>query len=265
MNSCCVDRQESRQGYVMGAHGLSHSGAWKQGFVESRRLAPVLRGQKTSRRWLHVGAYQPVDVAVKYVEEPIVKVVEKLVPRIIFKERVQEVPVVEKVVQRVIRKPCTQCVDRYEVRDMSCCTQYAPQESIEQRLIFKLKPIYQEKIIFKEKPAMVYVDRYVEIPQHVEELCFRVPLGSRSELLSVDWGVADDTSGRTNELSVPARGLARKARLEQKGGVLYGRSSEYAYTARCLPGFSETAPCRCVPQAPQSVCRSSCCQGAGPP
>lgn len=228
----------------------------------TRELPPVTQSERTSRDWLQVAMYQPVDVKVKHVEVPLVKIVEKRVPRIIYKEKLIEVPrFTEKVIER-IEKPCIRYVDRYEVvPNISWKIEYVPGETVDQRLVFSRKPLYKKAgVLSKEEPVITYMDRHMEAPEYEEELCIKVRSRARCHL-SGGCRVAVQTTERTVDQSAGSGGAVCRACVLAGKAAPSDRGSEFTYTVRYLNVW-ETAGC-CPERL--SSCRSSCCHGSPPP
>lgn len=142
--------------------------------MDCRVLEPRVIEQNSVRDWLRVVLLQPVDTKTKYVQVPVVKTVDRYVPKITYEEKIVEVPrSVHKTVHKVVEKPYVKYVDKYEeVPEIRYTYTYVPKETIQERTIYKAKPVTVEKVEYKERPQIKYVDRYVEVPCYQEVVRF---------------------------------------------------------------------------------------------
>ncbi|KEP61625.1 UNVERIFIED_CONTAM: alveolin domain containing intermediate filament IMC11 [Hammondia hammondi] len=104
--SGCQQNDWRRKKYILGAHDLSHCRSWKQDFVDSRVLKPSVVEEKSDRDWVRVQVLQPVDIKTKFVQVPVVKKVDKFVPKVTYEEKLVEVPrLIHKTVEKFVEKP----------------------------------------------------------------------------------------------------------------------------------------------------------------
>ncbi|PFH33060.1 alveolin domain containing intermediate filament IMC1 [Besnoitia besnoiti] len=152
---------------MLGAHSLCHRRPWKQDIVEEQLIEPRVMRQSDAREWIQIALLQPVDVRTKYVKVPVVKFVDKYVPKIMYHENTIEVPrIVHKTVQKFVEKPYIKYVDKYEeVPEIRYKYTYVPKETIQERSVYKPRFTVVEKVKYKEKRQVKFVDRYVEIPE----------------------------------------------------------------------------------------------------
>nr|CEL73343.1 TPA: alveolin domain containing intermediate filament IMC11 [Toxoplasma gondii VEG] len=168
--SGCQQNDWQRRKYILGAHGLSHCRSWKQDFVDSRVLKPSVVGEKCDRDWVRVLVLQPVDIKTKFVQVPVVKKVDRFVPKVTYEEKLVEVPrLIHKTVEKFVEKPYIKYVDKYEeVPETRYMYKYVPKEVIHERVSYKRKPVTFDKVTYKEMPQIKYVDRYVDVPMFEE-------------------------------------------------------------------------------------------------
>ncbi|CDI75689.1 inner membrane complex associated protein 4, putative [Eimeria praecox] len=118
---------------------------------------------KTTREWLEVTAYQPVDVVTRTVEVPVTRTVDVYVPKPVIKEKIVEVPkLVPKYIEKIVEVPQIEWVERIvEVPEVIYKTKIVPKVEIRENIV--------EKPVFVQK----WVEKIVEVSVVEEVIRYR--------------------------------------------------------------------------------------------
>lgn len=136
------------------------------------------------RKWVALTAYQPVDVVTKTVEVPIIKTVEKYVPKTIIQEKIIHVPKnVTHIVEKIVEVPEVKYIEKIvEVPHIHYKNKYVPKIEIVEKVVERQKIIekWHDKIV--EVPQIKEVVRFKQI-EDSEEIIKYVPRNSKN----IDW------------------------------------------------------------------------------
>ncbi|CDJ53049.1 inner membrane complex associated protein 4, putative [Eimeria brunetti] len=170
---------------------------------------------KTTREWLEVTAYQPVDIVTRTVEVPVTRTVDVYVPKPVIKEKIVEVPkLVPKYIEKIVEVPQVEWVERVvEVPEVIYKTKIVPKVEIRENIVEK--PVFIQKWVEKvvEVSVVEEVIRYRTIHEP-EEIIKYIPQGRQEEewrgapILTVPphqtpelppkWGSSPQSSPRTS-------------------------------------------------------------------
>lgn len=143
-------------------------------------------GEKSTvdRQWVALTAYQPVDIVTKTVEVPVIKTVEKIVPKTIIQEKIIHVPKnVTHVVEKIVEVPEVKYIEKIvEVPHIQYKNKYVPKIEVVEKIIEKQKIIEKWHNKTVEVPEIREVIRYKEI-EDVEEVIKYIPKDSGN----IDW------------------------------------------------------------------------------
>lgn len=136
------------------------------------------------RQWVALTAYQPVDIVTKTVEVPVIKTVEKVVPKTIIQEKIVHVPKnVTHIVEKIVEVPEVKYIEKVvEVPHIQYKNKYVPKVEIVEKIIEKQKVIEKWHNKTVEVPQIKEVIRYKQI-EDVEEVIKYIPKSSGS----IDW------------------------------------------------------------------------------
>ncbi|GFE54714.1 29-kDa cytoplasmic protein [Babesia ovis] len=153
------------------------------GTVADRSRAQEI-GQNVERQWVAVTTYQPVDTVTKTIEIPVVKTVERIVPKPIIQERVIQVPrEVTQVVEKVVEIPDVKFVEKIiEVPQVQYRNKLVPKVEVVEKIVEKPQIIEQWTERKVEVPQIKEVVRYKEIDE-TEEIIRYYPKGHGN----IDW------------------------------------------------------------------------------
>ncbi|CAD2097824.1 inner membrane complex protein 1c, putative [Plasmodium vinckei lentum] len=133
------------------------------------------------RKWVALTAYQPVDVVTKTVEVPVIKTVEKFVPKTIIQEKIIHVPKnVTHIVEKIVEVPEVKYIEKIvEVPHIHYKNKYVPKIEVVEKIVERQKIIekWHDKIV--EVPQIKEVVRYKEI-EDTEEVIKYVPKDSKN-------------------------------------------------------------------------------------
>ncbi|CRG99588.1 inner membrane complex protein 1c, putative [Plasmodium relictum] len=136
------------------------------------------------RKWVALTAYQPVDVVTKTVEVPVIKTVEKIVPKTILQEKIVHVPKsVTHVVEKIVEVPEVKYIEKVvEVPHIHYKNKYVPKIEVVEKIIERQKIIekWHDKIV--EVPQIKEVVRFKQI-EDAEEIIKYIPKNSGN----IDW------------------------------------------------------------------------------
>ncbi|SBT33874.1 hypothetical protein POVWA2_019640 [Plasmodium ovale wallikeri] len=136
------------------------------------------------RKWVALTAYQPVDVVTKTVEVPVIKTVEKFVPKTIIQEKIIHVPKnVTHIVEKIVEVPEVKYIEKIvEVPHIHYKNKYVPKVEVVEKVVERQKIIekWHDKIV--EVPQIKEVVRFKEI-EDAEEIIKYVPRNSKN----IDW------------------------------------------------------------------------------
>lgn len=134
----------------------------------------------TDRQWVAVTAYQPIDTITKTVEVPVIRTVEKYVPKIEVEKKIIEVPrYVEEYVDKIVEVPEVEIVDKVvEEVEYNYQYKYVPKVEIKENVIQrpKIEKKYIERIVYE--PQIKEVIRYKPV-ETIEEVIKYVPKGEK--------------------------------------------------------------------------------------
>ncbi|CDJ69143.1 inner membrane complex associated protein 4, putative [Eimeria necatrix] len=154
-----------------------------------RLLGPPIVGRpnaagesRSTREWLEVTAYQPVDVVTRTVEVPVTRTVDVYVPKPVVREKVVEVPkLVPKYIEKIVEVPQIEWVERVvEVPEVMYNTKIVPKVEIRENIVEK--PVFCQKWVEKivEVSVVEEVIRYRTIHEP-EEIIKYIPNGHEEE------------------------------------------------------------------------------------
>lgn len=136
------------------------------------------------RKWVALTAYQPVDVVTKTVEVPVIKTVEKIVPKTILQEKIVHVPKnVTHVVEKIVEIPEVKYIEKIvEVPHIHYKNKYVPKIEVVEKIVERQKIIekWHDKIV--EVPQIKEVVRFKQI-EDAEEIIKYIPKDSGN----IDW------------------------------------------------------------------------------
>ncbi|GIX64356.1 29-kDa cytoplasmic protein [Babesia caballi] len=153
------------------------------GTVADRSRAQEI-GQNVERQWVAVTTYQPIDTITKTIEVPVVKTVERIVPKPVIQERVIQVPrEVPQVVEKVVEIPDVKFVEKIiEVPQVQYRNKLVPKVEVVEKIVEKPQIIEQWTERKVEVPQIKEVVRYKEIDE-TEEIIRYYPKGHGN----IDW------------------------------------------------------------------------------
>lgn len=136
------------------------------------------------RQWVALTAYQPVDIVTKTVEVPVIKTVEKIVPKTIIQEKIVHVPKnVTHIVEKIVEVPEVKYIEKIvEVPHIHYKNKYVPKIEIVEKIIEKQKVVEKWHNKTVEVPQIKEVIRYKQIDD-VEEVIKYIPKNSGN----IDW------------------------------------------------------------------------------
>ncbi|ANQ07935.1 Uncharacterized protein PCOAH_00023140 [Plasmodium coatneyi] len=133
------------------------------------------------RKWVALTAYQPVDVVTKTVEVPVIKTVEKFVPKTIIQEKIIHVPKnVTHIVEKIVEVPEVKYIEKIvEVPHIHYKNKYVPKIEVVEKVVERQKIIekWHDKIV--EVPQIKEVVRFKEI-EDAEEVIKYIPRNSKN-------------------------------------------------------------------------------------
>lgn len=136
------------------------------------------------RKWVALTVYQPVDVVTKTVEVPVIKTVEKIVPKTIIQEKIIHVPKnVAHIVEKIVEVPEVKYIEKVvEVPHIHYKNKYVPKIEIVEKIVERQKIIekWHDKIV--EVPQIKEVIRFKEI-EEAEEVIKYIP----KNFQHIDW------------------------------------------------------------------------------
>lgn len=143
-------------------------------------LAPEI--SQSTREWVAVTAYQPVDVVTRTVEVPVTRTVDVYVPKPIMREKIVEVPkFIPKYIEKIVEVPQIEWVERIvEVPEVVYNTKIVPKVEIRENIVEK--PVFHQKWVEKivEVSVVEEVIRYRTIHEP-EEIIKYIPSGHQEE------------------------------------------------------------------------------------
>lgn len=136
------------------------------------------------RQWVALTAYQPVDIVTKTVEVPVIKTIEKIVPKTIIQEKIVHVPKnVTHIVEKIVEVPEVKYIDKVvEVPHIHYKNKYVPKIEVVEKIIERQKIIEKWHNKTVEVPQIKEVLRYKQIDD-VEEIIKYIPKNSGN----IDW------------------------------------------------------------------------------
>ncbi|SBT79103.1 inner membrane complex protein 1c, putative [Plasmodium malariae] len=199
---------------------------------DSNKLSPIFKksdsmdAKETStvdRKWVALTAYQPVDVVTKTVEVPIIKTVEKFVPKTIIQEKIIHVPKnVTHVVEKIVEVPEVKYIEKIvEVPHIHYKNKYVPKIEVVEKIVERQNIIekWHDKIV--EVPQIKEVVRFKEI-EDAEEVIKYVPRNSKH----INW--EEEYKKYSQRQSVERYSMDNGS--YQKKMSLYNDYNENAYT-----------------------------------
>ncbi|KAL8272918.1 hypothetical protein Esti_003149 [Eimeria stiedai] len=143
---------------------------------------PAVEPSKSTREWLEVTAYQPVDVVTRTVEVPVTRTVDVYVPKPVVREKIVEVPkIVPRYIEKIVEVPRVEWVERVvEVPEVVYNTKIVPKVEIRENIVEK--PVFHQKWVEKivEVSVVEEVIRYRTIHEP-EEIIKYIPRGHLEE------------------------------------------------------------------------------------
>ncbi|XP_026193842.1 uncharacterized protein LOC34618539 [Cyclospora cayetanensis] len=137
---------------------------------------------RSTREWVAVTAYQPVDVVTRTVEVPVTRTVDVFVPKPVLREKIVEVPkLVPKYIEKIVEVPQIEWVERVvEVPEVIYNTKVVPKVEIRENIVEK--PVFHQKWVEKivEVSVVEEVIRYRTIHEP-EEIIKYIPRGHQEE------------------------------------------------------------------------------------
>lgn len=185
------------------------------------------------RQWVALTAYQPVDIVTKTVEVPVIKTVEKIVPKTIIQEKIVHVPKnVTHIVEKIVEVPEVKYIEKVvEVPHIHYKNKYVPKIEIVEKIIEKQKVIEKWHNRTVEVPQIREVIRYKQI-EDVEEIIKYIPKSSGN----IDWEAEYKKYLQKKELEGQT---IDHATAYQQQMNLYNAYNEQAYTQNAHEKVSE--------------------------
>ncbi|SOV75808.1 inner membrane complex protein 1a, putative [Plasmodium reichenowi] len=171
-NCCNEEAEEMRQSMngkyedLYGEHIINENSDLKKIIEGKPDLDKAVEiGQHTEREYVAITAYQPVDIVTRTVEVPFVRTIETTVPKIVYEEKIKEVPrYIAKYVEKVVEVPEVKFVDKIvDVPDIQYCLKYVPKVEIQENII--KRPVFHKKFVEKivEVPKVKEMKRFHEV------------------------------------------------------------------------------------------------------
>ncbi|SPJ08470.1 inner membrane complex protein 1a, putative [Plasmodium sp. DRC-Itaito] len=172
-SNCCNDEagemRQSVNGKYEGSYGehiINENSDFKKIIEGKPDLDKAVEiGQHTEREYVAITAYQPVDIVTRTVEVPFVRTIETTVPKIVYEEKIKEVPrYIAKYVEKVVEVPEVKFVDKIvDVPDIQYCLKYVPKVEIQENII--KRPVFHKKFVEKivEVPKVKEMKRFHEV------------------------------------------------------------------------------------------------------
>lgn len=184
------------------------------------------------RQWVALTAYQPVDIVTKTVEVPVIKTVEKIVPRTIIQEKIVHVPKnVTHIVEKIVEVPEVKYIEKVvEVPHIQYRNKYIPKVEVVEKIIERQKIIekWHDKTV--EVPQIKEVIRYKQI-EDVEETIKYIPKNSGN----IDWEAEYKKYLQRKEMG----GYVYDGATAYQQMNLYNESNEQSYAQNAYDRASE--------------------------
>ncbi|KYO03159.1 putative inner membrane complex protein 1a [Plasmodium gaboni] len=172
-SNCCNEESEEARESMNG----KYEGKYEEHIInENSDLKKIIEGkpdldkaveigQHTEREYVAITAYQPVDIVTRTVEVPFVRTIETTVPKIVYEEKIKEVPrYISKYIEKVVEVPEVKFVDKIiDVPDIQYCLKYVPKVEIQENII--KRPVFHKKFVEKivEVPKVKEMKRFHEV------------------------------------------------------------------------------------------------------
>ncbi|SOV73847.1 inner membrane complex protein 1a, putative [Plasmodium sp. gorilla clade G3] len=232
-SNCCNEEAEEMRQSVNGKYEVSYE---EHIINENSDLKKIIEGkpdldkaveigQHTEREYVAITAYQPVDIVTRTVEVPFVRTIETTVPKIVYEEKIKEVPrYIAKYVEKVVEVPEVKFIDKIvDVPDIQYCLKYVPKVEIQENII--KRPVFHKKFVEKivEVPKVKEMKRFHEV-ETVEYVIKYIPkdVSKRTKKENETTTCLNEINDETNneeEGSNVERGYIEHANLNFKDGT----------------------------------------------
>ncbi|KAF8821640.1 alveolin domain containing intermediate filament IMC11, partial [Cardiosporidium cionae] len=193
---CCGDEPANAAATEVSSSFYEHRDHFSEqqgSFYEQRERAAEV-SSKVDRKWVPVTAYQPVDTVTRTVEIPVIKTINKVVPKVVVEEKIVEVPKLTPCyVEKFIEVPEVKTVEREVlVPEVHYNTKYIPKVEVQEKIVYK--PKYVEKWVDHEVeiPVIREIVRYKEVEATEEVIQY---VGEDSS--NIDWDIIYKTYCKT--------------------------------------------------------------------